>query len=1727
MSVPSSRRTQEQPPESSTSKAPESIGHAAGRFRRNLRALCATVAAVGAASTLNAQNANYYQFGYNAQRNGWNSNETALNPSIVHSGAFGELFNSPQFASYTSGNSTFPAHMYATPLYVDSVTLTAGSALLNAAYAGATVSVIYACTTNDDVYAVCAAGVVYNGTPIPAGTILWRTTLGSPETIGLDGGIPMGVLATPTIDPTPGPGIPPTLYLTADTSNLGWLAFALDITNGSVRNGWPVPINNNTISPVLQNGPATYGQSKNECQRGAPAVSADHSQLYVPIGDYNDTANGYLIAITTTGTPAITSAFAQTKNGALGGPQAGIWAPGGVSLDGAGNIYGNTGNDPVPISGGNNVPTDVALSTPNADNQPGAWGMSMLVFSPTSSASKTLALKGTYTPWNYQAMDQYDIDIASGPNILPDLPGLKQHLVAFGSKAGNIFLVDRDNLPGGLVQRPLGPNGFTVDMEKSFINPNINYSYYGNKPGPLNVFGPYTENQNNVGLAKSRTTPAYYRTADGNSYLVFTGATKTLSGQSVQQQAKPPCIARLKINTFSSATPYLTVDAYEQTQIYKSPGSPIVTSNGGIGFVSWNLDANAYRGDAITNSQPYIVAVDPTTTPIQTLFQTPVGTLHPGGKYNSPSAAHGMVFVGTDRVQVFGLTLNAAAIAAGSSSNAGMFAADADFNGGVAVTTTNTINLNKVTHPAPAALYQSCRAGVAGQNGFTYTIPNLVPGNPYVVRLHFCDTAATAAKQRLFNVAINSTQVLNNYDIYATAGANTAVTEPFGAIAQNDGSIAIAFTVGSANQPIVSGIEVSSIPSGAPVLSAPVAGSDNNSPLTATYFLPAAGQSGGVTLDFFNGTNHYGLTLADSVITAGSHTISFHTADQTQDSSIASGVTIPDGNYTITLSFLDTTADPVQTSQVSNVTIDTSAPTIAAPNGGFTPLTVLLPPTGSGPLADYTGQAVVNDNSGVAPTVTQSPAAGTIESVLPDTPPLVVPVTLTATDGAGNTASITFNVTFYNNNVLLSAPTSNSVSRSPLTVTYTLPAQAAAGGVTVHFVDASNNVTDLIVSDANGAAGPHTITIPPQNPTSSSDIASGGPVADGVYSITVLFLDTNSDPLVTSATATNVTIDTTPPTISAPSAGFNPLAVTANALTNQANVPDYRTEVQKSDNFAGVTVLQSPTPGTSKPIGQVTITLSAVDAAGNPSVNSISFPLTIKPGNVTATTTAQAGVAPRGAGGPLVPGDAILSAFGVPSINDVGELAYAATWKATSGKKAIVGSGIFVGNPAVPVVTVQSPVPGPDLTGYTWKSFNDPVLDADGNIAFIATIADAKGKISKVVATNAFTGDLSIVARTGSAAPVTNGPANFSAFYSVSLQAQQVTVVATLAPGGPGKVKPANNMGVFQYTPTGSSQVVRKGDPLTINGTPQNNAGLHLFNTVVGSPGQGREEDSDGANVAYVATFPKGVQAVMEGLNAVAVSGTSGALTLPDNSGAEWAGFGPYATNAKGAGAMLAKLVVGAGGITKTNAQGIFLNSSGTFDLVAQLGKTNAGVPRASAVFKSFLDPVLSDDSSGVAFFGTVTGAGVTPATSSGIWWQPTPSTLKLVAQTGVSGPPYGPTNTISGAQWKSFRSIALPGGGRGPIFTGTLATGAKLGGYTAKNDFGLWAFQSDGTIDGLVRTGATISGSFVSSFSFLNGDPSSPGISRGFNNTGGIVTNVTFKDSSGLHPAIVLFSIP
>jgi len=168
-----------------------------------------------------------------------------------------------------------------------------------------------------------------------------------------------------------------------------------------------------------------------------------------------------------------------------------------------------------------------------------------------------------------------------------------------------------------------------------------------------------------------------------------------------------------------------------------------------------------------------------------------------------------------------------------------VWSADSNFSGGTAA----GISTNAITGALPCstdgALYQAQRYG----SPFTYSFA--VPAGSYQVMLKFAETYWTAAGQRVFNVSINGSTVLTNFDIFATAGiGNKAVDKVFNNIAPSGGNITIQLGPASVDNAMVDSIQV--IPQSAAQPTATFTKTATPMPASATHlvgYLPDYGGS--------------------------------------------------------------------------------------------------------------------------------------------------------------------------------------------------------------------------------------------------------------------------------------------------------------------------------------------------------------------------------------------------------------------------------------------------------------------------------------------------------------------------------------------------------------------------------------------------------------------------------------------------------------------------------------------------------------------------------------------------------------------------------------------------------------------------------------------------------------------------------------------------------------------
>jgi len=553
---------------------------------------------------------------------GWNAHEVALTPSTVAGSNFGPLWSSPQLDSFKDT----PPRLFAAPLFLPAVKLGAGQ------FKGSTVAAAFLATTTGYAYAVSTAA----SGKIQPGTILWRAQLTA--TPCNDG--KMGVYSTPIIDRAKN-----RIYISSCDSASGENLFsvhALDLRTGQAIAGWPVAISQTMMDQPELNKNGTrrwrYGPPGYRwVQRAALNMSHDGERLYIAFGA---DAVGWMVVVDTKDRK-VASAFSATPNDEQDG--GGMWASGGPAVDAQGRIYMTTGS---------NLRNGIVLGLEGiyADSE-NSWAHSILQWEDDRNSG--LKLTGTYTPYNYCQAAKADIDIGSSAPIVLDLPAATTAtpnlLVLGGGKQGNIYLLDRDHMPGGVTKRQ--PCSLDPATDMSLLAPEVQPEW--KRRGPINLFKPFSDEIGAFDQAKSRTTSSFYRDDTGATWVYVTGASK--KGENFNFSA-PPGLARVKVHANPGQPAYLTVDKLEMTQTFDNPGSPIVTSNGGKDAIVWMVDQNAPRtanlyGDAAP--KPSLYAFDAAS--LKLLYKSEPGVLFTTGNYSEPTIVNGLVLVGTDRLQAFGL----------------------------------------------------------------------------------------------------------------------------------------------------------------------------------------------------------------------------------------------------------------------------------------------------------------------------------------------------------------------------------------------------------------------------------------------------------------------------------------------------------------------------------------------------------------------------------------------------------------------------------------------------------------------------------------------------------------------------------------------------------------------------------------------------------------------------------------------------------------------------------------------------------------------------------------------------------------------------------------------------------------------------------------------------------------------------------------------------------------
>ena len=337
-------------------------------------------------------------------RSGWNANETALTTSNVTVQRFGAVFTLP-----------VDDQVYAQPLVVGHVAV--GDGYHN---------VVYIATVNNTVYA-------YDG---DNGNLYWQRSVTAPgmrpptrtDMTGACGGSyqdfsgNIGIVGTPVIDAARG-----TMYFVARSSTGSTFVqylHAVSIVDGSELAGSPTAITatNSGNGDGSVNGVIAFDAQRQNQRQGLTLLNGI---VYVTFSSHCDWGpyHGWIL-----GYDAATLQQQVVYNATPNGYAGGMWESGtGMAADATGNLYVVTGNGTVGDS------TDPTSLTNRAE--------SALKLTPAGS---TLRVASYFTPYDYQYLNDYDLDYGSMGGLL--IPNSGYYLT--GAKDGTLYLVNKDAMGG-------------------------------------------------------------------------------------------------------------------------------------------------------------------------------------------------------------------------------------------------------------------------------------------------------------------------------------------------------------------------------------------------------------------------------------------------------------------------------------------------------------------------------------------------------------------------------------------------------------------------------------------------------------------------------------------------------------------------------------------------------------------------------------------------------------------------------------------------------------------------------------------------------------------------------------------------------------------------------------------------------------------------------------------------------------------------------------------------------------------------------------------------------------------------------------------------------------------------------------------------------------------------------------------------------------------------------
>ena len=399
-----------------------------------------------------------------------------------------------------------------------------------------------------------------------------------------------------------------------------------------------------------------------------------------------------------------------------------------------------------------------------------------------------VSIQGTQVLTNFDVAAQAGLNTALDKTFTASVDSSGQLKIDFTQGAANNPIVSAIQIVPvvGSLSFAGGPQSLTAGQPSAAMQVGVSAAQASDLPITLSSSSP------NGGFATSPGGPF-------NPTLAVTiPAGQTTSGSFYYKDtaAGNPTLSA-KASGFAKASQTETVSAAPLAEITVTPANATVPANGNQPFTATGADT--YGNPVSVSSATWTTTAPGTVSPGSGSATTFTAGSTPGN--GSVTATIGSVNGSASVTVTSGLTTFRvdAGGAAYTDSSGNSWAADCCNSGGNVYKTAASI-----AGTSDPTLYQSERWA---QGPFSYTFIGLAAGN-YAVTLKFAEIAGYGPGKRQFNVSIQGTQVLTNFDVAAQAGLNTALDKTFTATVDTSGQLKIDFTQGAANNPIVSAIQI-------------------------------------------------------------------------------------------------------------------------------------------------------------------------------------------------------------------------------------------------------------------------------------------------------------------------------------------------------------------------------------------------------------------------------------------------------------------------------------------------------------------------------------------------------------------------------------------------------------------------------------------------------------------------------------------------------------------------------------------------------------------------------------------------------------------------------------------------------------------------------------------------------------------------------------------------------